>query len=138
MLIYYQLICLLYLLYPNKASWIAEICYNFKITEYKDDFNDQLNLKWEIVANRYTNYLRTQGFPAFEMTSTKGICIYLSLEYLNEKAYILPGLGDAGDRLNGVDGENPRNMIQLIGDYGSGILNLYRDQVREIEETVLG
>ena len=57
---------------------------------------------------------------------------------LNEKAYILPGLGDAGDRLNGVDGENPRNMIQLIGDYGSGILNLYRDQVREIEETVLG
>ena len=57
---------------------------------------------------------------------------------LNEKAYILPGLGDAGDRLNGVDGENPRNMIQLIGDYGSGILNLYRDQVNEIEKTVLG
>ena len=66
--------------------------------------------------------------------------IYLAAldDHLNEIGYIVPGLGDAGDRLNGVDGENPRNMIQLIGDYGSGILNLYRDQVREIEETVLG
>ena len=58
---------------------------------------------------------------------------------LNEQAYILPGLGDAGDRLNGVDmGPEPRNMIQLIADYGSGIVNLYRDQVIEIEKTVLG
>lgn len=57
---------------------------------------------------------------------------------LNEDAYILPGLGDAGDRLNGVDGEQPRNMIQLIADYGANITNLYRDQVREIEATVLG
>lgn len=58
---------------------------------------------------------------------------------LNEKAYILPGLGDAGDRLNGCDAEdNPRNMIQLIADYGSSITNLYRAQVKEIEQTVLG
>ncbi len=57
---------------------------------------------------------------------------------LNEDAYILPGLGDAGDRLNGADGEQPRNMIQLIADYGANITNLYRDQVREIEQTVLG
>lgn len=58
---------------------------------------------------------------------------------LNEKAYILPGLGDAGDRLNGMDtGDTPRNMIQLIADYGANIVNLYRDQVREIEKTVLG
>lgn len=58
---------------------------------------------------------------------------------LNESAYILPGLGDAGDRLNGIDSpDNPRNMIQLIGDYGTNIVNLYRDQVREIEKTVLG
>ncbi|MGD1816735.1 MAG: uracil phosphoribosyltransferase [Pleomorphochaeta sp.] len=57
---------------------------------------------------------------------------------LNEAAYILPGLGDAGDRLNGPDGEQPRNMIQLIADYGANITNLYRDQVREIEQTVLG
>lgn len=57
---------------------------------------------------------------------------------LNERAYILPGLGDAGDRLNGADPEdNPRNIIQLIADYGSGITNLYRSQVREIERTVL-
>ncbi|MGD1831964.1 MAG: uracil phosphoribosyltransferase [Sphaerochaetaceae bacterium] len=58
---------------------------------------------------------------------------------LNEKAYILPGLGDAGDRLNGTDlPENPRNMIQLMADYGTTITNLYRDQVKEIESTVLG
>lgn len=58
---------------------------------------------------------------------------------LNEKAYILPGLGDAGDRLNGRDSEdNPRNMLQLMADYGTTITDLYRDQVREIEATVLG
>ena len=57
---------------------------------------------------------------------------------LNEDAYIMPGLGDAGDRINGKDSEtNPRNMIQLIADYGSGIANLYRCQLREIENTVL-
>ena len=58
---------------------------------------------------------------------------------LNDAAYILPGLGDAGDRLNGMDlPGNPRNMIQLIADYGAGITNLYRAQVKKIEETVLG
>lgn len=58
---------------------------------------------------------------------------------LNEAAYILPGLGDAGDRLNGMDlPGNPRNMIQLIADYGANINNLYRAQVKKIEETVLG
>lgn len=57
---------------------------------------------------------------------------------LNESAYILPGLGDAGDRLNGRDlPGKERNMIQLIADYGSTINNLYRDQEREIEKTVL-
>ncbi|KGE71076.1 uracil phosphoribosyltransferase [Spirochaeta lutea] len=58
---------------------------------------------------------------------------------LNTAAYILPGLGDAGDRLNGRDSDElPRNMIQLIADYGQNIANLYRWQVREIEQTVLG
>jgi uracil phosphoribosyltransferase len=58
---------------------------------------------------------------------------------LNDLAYILPGLGDAGDRINGSDTEtNPRNIIQLIADYGSSISSLYRAQVRKIEETVLG
>ena len=57
---------------------------------------------------------------------------------LNTKAYILPGLGDAGDRINGRDGEKPRNIIQLIADYGTQILSLYREQVRKIESTVLG
>jgi uracil phosphoribosyltransferase len=58
---------------------------------------------------------------------------------LNEAAYILPGLGDAGDRINGRDLEEyPRNIIQLVADYGSNIARLYRAQLREIEDTVLG
>nr|MCR5605490.1 uracil phosphoribosyltransferase [Treponema sp.] len=58
---------------------------------------------------------------------------------LNEKAYIMPGLGDAGDRLNGCDSnEQPRNIIQLLADYGSNIAGLYRSQMRKIEHTVLG
>ncbi len=57
---------------------------------------------------------------------------------LNSQAFILPGLGDAGDRLNGRDADDvPRDMIQLIADYGATISNLYRAQVREIERTVL-
>ena len=57
---------------------------------------------------------------------------------LNEMAYVLPGLGDAGDRINGVDvAELRRDIIQLIADYGSNISNLYRAQVQTIEATVL-
>jgi len=57
---------------------------------------------------------------------------------LNNVAYIMPGLGDAGDRINGQDPRsNPRNIIQLLADYGSGISNLYRSQFRKIECTVL-
>lgn len=56
---------------------------------------------------------------------------------LNEMAYILPGLGDAGDRLNGRDvGGKERNMIKLMADYGTSVVNLYRAQVLEIERTV--
>ena len=57
---------------------------------------------------------------------------------LNSKAYIMPGLGDAGDRLNGCDTEEaPRNILQLIADYGSNVADLYRSQLRKIEQTVL-
>lgn len=58
---------------------------------------------------------------------------------MNEKAYIMPGLGDAGDRLNGCDTkEAPRNLIQLIADYGHNISGLYKSQLYEIEKVVLG
>ncbi|HPE37073.1 MAG TPA: uracil phosphoribosyltransferase, partial [Spirochaetales bacterium] len=58
---------------------------------------------------------------------------------LNEMAYIMPGLGDAGDRINGRDeDDSPRDMIRLIADYGSNISSLYRSQIRTIEDTVLG
>ncbi len=57
---------------------------------------------------------------------------------VNESAYIVPGLGDAGDRINGSDiDDSPRNIIQLIADYGANISAMYRSQVREIEKTVL-
>lgn len=57
---------------------------------------------------------------------------------LNKSAYIMPGLGDAGDRLNGCDTEeSPRNILQLIADYGSNVADLYRSQLRKIEHTVL-
>lgn len=57
---------------------------------------------------------------------------------LNSKAYIMPGLGDAGDRLNGCDKKNnPRNIIRLIADYGANISELYRNQLAKIEATVL-
>ena len=73
------------------------------------------------------------------LRSVKNVEIYtLWLDpLLNHKAYILPGLGDAGDRLNGKDaGGKERNMIKLMADYGSSVVNLYRAQVREIEKTV--
>lgn len=58
---------------------------------------------------------------------------------LNDKAYILPGLGDAGDRINGPDqADRPRDIIQLLADYGTRVTSLYRDQVRQIENVVLG
>ncbi len=57
---------------------------------------------------------------------------------LNERAYIMPGLGDAGDRINGVDEEDsPRDMLRLVADYGTNITGLYRSQLRVIEQTVL-
>jgi uracil phosphoribosyltransferase len=57
---------------------------------------------------------------------------------LNEAAYIMPGLGDAGDRINGRDTEEyPRNIVQLVADYGANIAQLYRAQLRKIEDTVL-
>jgi len=58
---------------------------------------------------------------------------------LNKRAYILPGLGDAGDRINGIDQPgSPRDILQLIADFGANIASLYRDQLKKIEETVLG
>ena len=57
---------------------------------------------------------------------------------LNDRAYIMPGLGDAGDRINGPDRpDSPRDIIQLIADYGTRVMALYRDQVRQIEKIVL-
>jgi uracil phosphoribosyltransferase len=57
---------------------------------------------------------------------------------LNDRAYIMPGLGDAGDRINGRDEDDmPRDMVQLIADYGSNIASLYRSQIRTIEQMVL-
>jgi uracil phosphoribosyltransferase len=57
---------------------------------------------------------------------------------LNDRAYIMPGLGDAGDRLNGRDEDDkPRDILQLIADYGTNVTGLYRSQLRTIEQMVL-
>lgn len=59
--------------------------------------------------------------------------------YLNDAAYILPGLGDAGDRLNGRDPhDQPRNILQLLAGFGPATMDLYRDQVAALERVVLG
>ncbi|MEM9424379.1 MAG: uracil phosphoribosyltransferase [Spirochaetota bacterium] len=57
---------------------------------------------------------------------------------LNEDSYIMPGLGDAGDRLNGEDIGEPRNLVQLIADYGRDISLLYKKQIRCIGKSLLG
>ncbi len=58
---------------------------------------------------------------------------------LNSNSYILPGLGDAGDRIHGEAKEGQRrNIIQLISNYGNNILKLYRAQIQKIEERILG
>ena len=56
---------------------------------------------------------------------------------LNDKAYIMPGLGDAGDRINGADNNGYRNVIQLAASYDSNIAGLYKTQFKEIEQTIL-
>jgi uracil phosphoribosyltransferase len=58
---------------------------------------------------------------------------------LNSQAYILPGLGNVGDRINGPYKEGAsRNIIQLLADYDAHIIRLYRSQLRMIEAAVLG
>jgi uracil phosphoribosyltransferase len=58
---------------------------------------------------------------------------------LNTQAYILPGLGNVGDRINGPYKEGAsRNIIQLLADYDAHIIRLYRSQLQKIEEAVLG
>ncbi len=56
---------------------------------------------------------------------------------LNEQAYIVPGLGDAGDRLNGEDDPAcPRRIMRLLADFVH-MHGLYTRQFHAIERTVL-
>ncbi len=58
---------------------------------------------------------------------------------LNTQAYILPGLGNVGDRINGpYKAGASRNIVQLLADYDAHIVKLYRSQLRMVEEAVLG
>jgi uracil phosphoribosyltransferase len=58
---------------------------------------------------------------------------------VNTRAYILPGLGNVGDRINGPYKEGAsRNIIQLLADYDAHIIRLYRSQLQKIEEAVIG
>ncbi len=55
---------------------------------------------------------------------------------LNEQAYILPGLGDAGDRLNGKDTDDPRNILRLMSHYGKHLTDLYSSELGMIEKAI--
>ncbi len=95
----------------------------------------------KVKSIRFLNVISSLQGTLQVIRSVEGLEVYtLWMDpVLNDAAFILPGLGDAGDRINGVDREEvPRNMIQLIADYGADLANLYRAQVRTIEETILG
>jgi uracil phosphoribosyltransferase len=53
---------------------------------------------------------------------------------LNENAYICPGVGDYGDRCNGIDTKS--QLIELIANYGTAIVGLYRKQIKEIDNVI--
>ncbi len=56
---------------------------------------------------------------------------------LNKQGYIVPGLGDAGDRLNGIDDATcQRGIMRLLADFGT-MHSLYTKQFHAIERTVL-
>lgn len=58
---------------------------------------------------------------------------------LNQEAYILPGLGDAGDRINGRDEPGRfRDILQLIAGFGPAAMEFYRSQLAMVEKVVLG
>ncbi|MDR1142647.1 MAG: uracil phosphoribosyltransferase, partial [Spirochaetaceae bacterium] len=81
---------------------------------------------------RFFNVLAALKGALRVVRALENCCVYtLWMDpVLNELAYILPGLGDAGDRINGRDlPECPRNIIQLIADYGANIARLYRQQL---------
>jgi predicted Zn-dependent protease len=89
------------------------------------------------VRYEYAQLLEDQELYARALENCNVYTLWMD-PVLNEQASIMPGLGDAGDRVNGRDGEtHPRNIIQLIADYGDNIAKLYRSQLREIEDTVL-
>jgi len=56
---------------------------------------------------------------------------------LNENAYIMPGLGDAGDRINGKEDGSPRDILQLMAAYDPYIHNLYHNQYQKIKDSFI-
>jgi uracil phosphoribosyltransferase len=144
----------------NDMEYILDLqksFFNFKALDGKDlIFADPMNATGGSLVT-VVNYLLSSGVRprsikffnvisalkgALRVVRTLENCEVYTLwmdPVLNEAAYIMPGLGDAGDRINGRDSEEyPRNIVRLIADYGSNIANLYRSQLHEIERTVLG
>ncbi len=52
---------------------------------------------------------------------------------LNDKGYIIPGLGDAGDRLAGPDRNT--TLDDMFKSFGKEFCNRYEDQVNEVYKT---
>ncbi|MDE5899349.1 MAG: uracil phosphoribosyltransferase [Treponemataceae bacterium] len=146
--------------HENDMEYILDLKKSFFNLEQLDGrdliFADPMNATGgslvTVVKYLYSQGVRPRSVKCFNVISAlKGslrvtralencTCYTLWLDpVLNEAAYILPGLGDAGDRLNGRDDKDrPRNIMQLVADYGSNIAGLYRSQLFEIERTVLG
>ena len=93
----------------------------------------------KVQADKATLQILTDNIKTYNRALENCTCYTLWMDpALNTSAYIMPGLGDAGDRLNGCDKkENPRNIIQLIANYGSTINGLYHTQLSKIESVVL-
>ncbi|MDR2951931.1 MAG: uracil phosphoribosyltransferase [Treponema sp.] len=89
---------------------------------------------------RFFNVIATLKGALRVVNALENCCVFtLWMDpVLNKQASIMPGLGDAGDRINGKEEDNKaRNIIHLIADYGGAIARLYRSQLSEIENTVL-
>lgn len=106
---------LLYSIYPNKEIWVEDKYNRFDAIEDKDIFTQDTKIHWNVVANRYTDFM--EGFNAFEMSS-HDISIFLSFEYFKEEPQLILGIKSSQIKLNCGDSfcmllENENNRKTL-------------------------
>lgn len=87
----------MYSIYPNKEIWVEDKYNRFDAIEDKDIFTQDTKIHWNVVANRYTDFM--EGFNAFEMSS-HDISIFLSFEYFKEEPQLILGIKSSQIKLN--------------------------------------